>query len=310
MTLAEPLALRFQIGARTLAAVSRRLVRIPLGLGDVLAERAPALPPLAEGDHGYLVTSLPASQQAALLRAAPDMIAQVRQRYTRHYAALGIGFDAYHAALSGNTRSSLKRKTRRVAEASGGTLDVRRFRSPEEMARFHAIARELSQRTYQERLLGGGLPEDAGFVRSMSRLAAADVVRAWLLYSAGEPVAYLYCPIDAGIVRYDHVGHDPAYNALSPGAVLMLAAMRDLQAEPDLTYFDFTEGEGQHKRSFATHGADCLDLLLLRPTLTNRATVEALGVFDRGAAWGKRAVARLGLEAVARRVRRGKLGES
>lgn len=304
MNRAEPLPLRFQIGARTLAAVERQLVRVPLSLGQVLDGEAPTLPPLSARAHGYLVTSLPAVQLEAEMAAAPGMIAQVRQRYTRHYADLGIGFDAYQAALSGNTRSGLKRKTRRVMEVSGGLLDVRRFRTPEEMQHFHDIARGISRRTYQERLLGGGLPEDAAFLQSLHALAAADSVRAWLLSIAGEPAAYLYCPVAGGIVRYDHVGHDPAFNDLSPGAVLMLEAMRDLYTEPGLTQFDFTEGDGQHKRSFATHGVACLDLLLLRPSLANRAMMVALDLFDRSAAWGKRAVARLGLEALAKRVRR------
>ena len=123
-----------------------------------------------------------------------------------------------------------------------------------------------------------------------------------MLYSAGEPAAYLYCPIAEGTVRYDHVGHDPAFNDLSPGGVLMLEAMRDLYAERGLRRFDFTEGDGQHKRSFATDSVACLDLLLLRPTLANRATIAALVAFDRFALLGKRAVAQAGLERIARRL--------
>lgn len=307
MTLAaaESVPLRFQIGARTLASVARRLVRVSLSLDAIIAGAQPGLPPLARGDDGYLVTSLPEAGLDALLRARGGMIGYVRQRYPRHYADLTLGFAAYQAALSGNTRSGLKRKTRRLVALSGGTLDLRRFRTPAELDAFHAIARGISQRTYQERLLGGGLPDDPGFVRDRAALAAADQVRAWLLYVAGEPAAYLYCPIVERTVRYDHVGHDPAFNDLSPGGVLMFEAMRDLYAEPGLARFDFTEGDGQHKRSFATDSVACVDVLLLRPTLANRATIAALVAFDRGALLAKRGVARLGLERVARRLRRG-----
>lgn len=301
---AELLPLRFQIGARTIAAVQRRMVRVPLSLDQVLDGRVPALPPLDRAAHGYAITSLPQDQVGAVARVGGGMIAHVRQCYTRHYADLTIGFEAYRAALSGNTRSGLKRKAKKVMEASGGMLDVRRFRTPDELSQFHAVARGISERTYQEKLLGGGLPEDAAFLQSMYALAAAGAVRAWLLYVGGEPAAYLYCPIEQGIVRYDHVGHDPVYNDLSPGGVLMLEAMGDLYAEPRLRWFDFTEGDGQHKRSFATHGVECLDLLLLRATLTNRATLAALGAFDRSAAWGKRAVARWGLAGLAKKLRR------
>ena len=301
---AEPLPLRFQIGARTLAAVQRQLVRVPLSLDMVLEGRLPVLPPLDRGAHGYAVTSLPEDRRDAMAFASGAMIAHVRQRYTRHYADLTIGFDAYRTALSANTRSGLKRKTKRVMEVSGGKLDIRRFRKPDELTEFHDIARRISLRTYQERLMGGGLPDHTAFLRSMYHLAAADAVRGWLLYIADEPAAYLYCPIEAGTVRYDHVGHDPAFNDLSPGGVLMLEAMRDLYGEPGLRRFDFTEGDGQHKRSFATHGAACLDMLLLRTSLVNRATLAALSGFDRSAALGKRAVDRLGLAGVAKKIRR------
>lgn len=298
------LPLRFQVGARTLASVQRRLVRVPLSLDQVLEGRLPVLPPLPRDAHGYSITSLPAARRAAMASAAGGLIAHVRQRYSRHYVDLTIGHAAYLATLSAGTRSGMKRKTKRVAEMSGGTLDVRRFRTPDELTTFHDIARTISRRTYQERLLGSGLPDDALFLRAMYALAAAGAVRAWLLYVAGEPAAFLYCPIETGVVRYDHVGHDPAFSDLSPGGVLLMEAMRDLFAESGLCRFDFTEGDGQHKRSFATDAVPCLDLLMLRATVANRATLTALGGFDRGVMLGKRVAAKAGLERLARKARR------
>lgn len=287
---AVALPLRFQLGARTLLSVQRRLARVSVSLDDEA--------------HGYLVTSLAVERRDAITAAAGGMIAFTRQHYTRRYVDLGGSFDDYFARLSGNTRSAMRRKTKRLAAASGGTIDIRRFRAPDEVAQFHDIARGISQRTYQEKLLGGGLPDDPAFLRTMASLAAADRVRAWLLQIDGLPVAYLYCPIDGGVVRYDHVGHDPDYSDWSPGSLLQLEALRDLFAEDGLRRFDFTEGDGQHKQQFATGGVDCVDMLLLRPTTANRLTVVALASFDATMAFGKRAIARLGLQAFARRLRR------
>jgi CelD/BcsL family acetyltransferase involved in cellulose biosynthesis len=104
-------------------------------------------------------------------------------------------------------------------------------------------------------------------------------------------------------LRYDHVGHDPALNDLSPGTVLQAAAMRDLFGDR-FARFDFTEGAGQHKRLFSTGGVDCVDLLLLRPTLANRATLAALSAFDGAMARAKRATRHPALAALAKRVRR------
>jgi CelD/BcsL family acetyltransferase involved in cellulose biosynthesis len=308
VTVAAPVRavpIRFTIGARTLFALPRRLVRVPLTLAEAREARVPSLPPLPAGAHGYLVTSLPEAGRAALMALAAGMIAFERQRYTRYHVDLAPGFDAWFGALSGNARQGLKRKAKKVATASGGALDIVRYRSADELAAFHAVACALSQRTYQARLLGAGLPETAAFRDEMARLGAADMARGWLLRIGGAPAAYLYCPVEGDTVIYAHVGHDPAFNELSPGAVLQLEALRDLFAERRFGWFDFTEGEGQHKRQMASGGTACVDLLLLRPTIANRLVIAGLGAFDGAVALAKRGVRAAGAERLFRTLRRG-----
>ena len=291
------LPLKFQIGARTLATVPRRLVRRASSLDDVLSGTVPALPPLGPGEEGYLVTSLPADRLGAL--ATGGLLVRVRQRYTRYHVDLSAGEAAWQAALSSATRSGLKRKAKKVAALPG--FAITRHRTPDEIVAFHGPARAVSATTYQERLLGSGLPADAA---SLVALAAAGRVRAWLLWLGGRPIAYLACTADGTTLRYDHVGHDPAESALSPGSVLHAEALRDLFAEGAFARFDFTEGEGQHKRALATGGTECVDLLLLRPSLANRVLLAALGGFDGGVALAKRAAAHPVLARLAKRVRR------
>ena len=301
----QPVRLKFEIGARTLLSVRRSLVRVPLTLAEARSGLAPALPPLDRAADGYSVTSLPEGQMAALVAGSGAMLPFVRQRYTRYYLDFAGSYDDWFASLSSNARQGLRRKTKKIASASGGTVDVRRFRTPDELAAFHPVARAISATTYQERLLGSGLPEDAAFLRTMRELASADQVRAWLLSIAGEPAAYLYCPIHGDTVIYAYVGHDPKFNDWSPGAVLQLEAMQDLFGEGRFAAFDFTEGEGQHKRQFATGGVECVDLLLLRPSLANRGVMAALGGFNRTVALGKKTVNAAGLGKLAKKLRRG-----
>jgi CelD/BcsL family acetyltransferase involved in cellulose biosynthesis len=296
--------LRFQVGARTLWSLDRRLERVPLSLADVLEPRTILLPRLDVGADGILVTSLPEDRIGAIVAQATGLITFVRQCYTRYYADLTGGFDAYLAGMSSSTRSGLKRKAKKLAAASGGTLDVRAYRTPDELAEFHPIARTVSARTYQETLLGAGLPADPAFVQTMLAAAAANRVRAWLLVVGGRPAAYLYCGADGDTLRYDHLGHAPDFADWSAGSVLQLEAMRSLFAERCFARFDFTEGEGQHKRQFATGGVACADILLLRPTLANRAALAALAGFDWTMALAKRTTKRLGVEAMTRALRR------
>lgn len=302
---ARPTPLNFRIGARTLMAVQRDMVRVPLSLDEAREGRLPVLPPLPRDAHGYVVTSLPEDRLEAMVYASGKMIGFVRQKYTRYYADLTGGFDAYMAGLSGNARQGAKRKAKKIAQVSGGELDIRSYRTPAELEAFHDIARRIALRTYQERLLGEGLPATPEFVQGMLSAAAADRVRAWLLFIAGEPAAYLYCPAHGDNLVYEYVGHDPAFNELSPGAVLQVEAFRDLFDEGKFARFDFTEGDGQHKRQYATAGVPCVDVLLLRPSLTNRVSTAALGGFNKTVAGGKALVDAVGLEKLSKKLRRG-----
>ena len=148
------------------------------------------------------------------------------------------------------------------------------------------------------------MPDDPAFLRLMYAAAAAGLARGWLLYIAGEPAAYLYCAIESGTAVHDQAGHDPAFADFAPAGVLQLEALRDLFGERGPKRFDFKFGDSRHKRPFATCGVPCIDLMLLRPSLAHRAATAALGTVDRAATIGKRGVARLGLERIARSVRR------
>ncbi|WP_416366041.1 DNA repair protein RecO C-terminal domain-containing protein [Sphingomonas aerolata] len=273
--------LKFQLGARTLATIPRRLVRGALSLDAVLAGDVPILPALLNSGRwlcGHLVARGPGGRTGHAWSAErrPAALCPVSRRPADRPGSMRL------ATLSGSARSGLSAEAKRLAALSGGTLDIRAYRTPAEIAVFYPLAQAVSATTYQERLLGSGLPDGEAAQQGFEALAAADRVRAWLLFVEGRPIAYLCCTAQGGTLRYDHVGHDPAENALSPGAVLQVEAMRQL-FDDRFVWFDFTEGEGQHKRQFATAGTACVDLLLLRPTLAEpRNGGRAGGVRWRG----------------------------
>jgi CelD/BcsL family acetyltransferase involved in cellulose biosynthesis len=276
--------LPFRVGPRTLARVHRRLVRVTMPLEQAIAGAELTLPGLPPRADGYYLRAVP-EVQASRLGQASGMRAFVRQSYPRHYADLGLGWDAYLATFSAKTRSSLKRKTRKLAEHCGGSLDLRAYRTPAEIADFYCEARAVSALTYQERLLDAGLPDA---LDEMQALAERDQVRGFLLFAHGRAIAYLYAPGAGHALRYEHLGYDPAFADWSPGSVLQLEAMRTLMGEGRFGWFDFTEGDGQHKRTFATGSIPSVDLLLLRPTVANLAAGAALTGLDRAVSFAKR----------------------
>ena len=296
-TVATPVDLPLRIGARTIARIRRRLVRFSVPLEQALTDGSVSLPGLAPRADGYYIRALPAALKGQM-GAEAGMRCFERQAYPRHYADLSRGYDDYLASFSAKSRSALKRKRRKLEERSGGTLDVRSYRTPHEVEIFYREARALSALTYQERLLDAGLPE--GALAEMRELAAENQVRAFLLFVDGRAVSYLYAPASGLTLRYAYLGYDPAFADLSAGTVLQMEAMRMLMQESVFRWFDFTEGDGQHKRQFATGAIESVDLLLLRPTVANIAAAGALSVWDGAITYAKRA----GLKSIARPFRR------
>ncbi|MEX2648467.1 MAG: GNAT family N-acetyltransferase [Alphaproteobacteria bacterium] len=256
------------------------------------------LPMLRElgGASGCLVRSQPTAVPLPAVQFANGFLRYVPQQYNRYVIDLTGTFETYLAKFSAKTRSTLKRKVRKFADASGGTIDWRSYRTPADIEAFHASARRLSERTYQERLLDAGLPDSEAFRSEMAALATSGEVRAYMLFLKGEPVGYLYCPVRRGVLIYEYLGYDPRVRDLSPGTVLQVLVLESLFAEGRFRAFDFTEGEGDHKRLFSTTSQYCADVFVLRPTARNLLLVASQLSLDKGSRAAAMVVERLGLK--------------
>lgn len=284
---------RFMIGEMRLLAPALPLAVLELEPGAPLPPNwRNDLPPLGDA-AGYLLRGIPAD---ATIEPGGDWYRQTLRTYPRHLVDLTTGYEAYMAKFSSKTRSTLKRKVRKFQDLSGGAIHWEQFRTKEEVATFLPLARELSAKTYQERLLDAGLPDTAAFTKQAEDLASRNAVRAYLLYLNARPVSYLYLPVERGRVVYAYLGYDPAHAEHSAGTVLQLLAMEGLFAEPGLTVFDFTEGAGQHKQLFATHAVESADVVLLKRKAGPLALARAQKLFARAEAALVAGLDRLGLK--------------
>ena len=282
----------FTIGSRRLLSVPRRLTSWAFTLDELLGNTLPAAPP--SGPDGVRVLSAPTARIADVAARYPGFVAGGRQDYRRHYIDMSGSFADYLARFSGKTRSTLRRKARKLADAAGG-YTVSDHRTPAEIEAFLAAALPLSARTYQARLLDAGLPDSAEARRAMLQAAEADRMRAFLLHAGGQPVAYLSLPVEGRTLVYAHLGYDPDFARLSPGTVLQIEALERLFAEERFAWFDFTEGDGAHKALFGTHHIACSSLMLLQSTLANRALLGARAGFDGAVSSAKTLAQRSGV---------------
>ncbi len=248
-------------------------------------------------DINVIVTrSHPIRDTMPVVSAEDGVLRYVFARYTRFHTDLSGDLDTYLAKFSAKSRSTLRRKVRRFVELGPG-CEMREYKRPGDMAEFHRLAREVSALTYQEKLLDAGLPTEPEFLDELIGMAATDSVRAYVLFLHGKAVAYLCCPVVNGVLLYSYLGYDPKHADLSPGTVLQYLVFESLFEEKRFRAFDFTEGQGEHKKFFGTQATPCADICYFPASLSARFWVGLHRAFDRASIAAAMLLDKLGLKA-------------
>lgn len=284
----RPVPFKFQLSDWTLFSVPVHLqVRAASLFDEPSTVDSPSLlvNDLVDGSQGFLMRGLPIAGALPLFSRTACFLCYVPLQYQHCYIDFSISFENYQKKFSSKTRSTLNRKIRKYAEHCGGTIPWKTYQQPEEMREFFRLARAVSKLTYQERLLDAGIPESEEFIRQTESLAAVQCVRAYILFDGERPVAYLYCPVRDGVLIYSHLGYDPTYLQMSVGTVLQWLAVEQLFSEAKFRYFDFTEGQSDHKRLFATHQRLCANVFLVKKTFRNAMIIHSHLMMDRFSKW-------------------------
>lgn len=186
----------------------------------------------------------------------------------------GLGdFQAYLAQFSSKSRSTLQRKVRKFEKENGEGAVFREFAEGDDFDEFFRLAGPISAESYQERLLDAGLPRGPEFISGVKARAMRGDALGWLLFFRGEPVSYVLSLVDNGVATYDYVGYREDAQHLSPGTVLQYFILESLFHRKGVSIFDFTEGEGEHKRFFSTGSQLCAKSYVFRRTLLSRLRV-------------------------------------
>lgn len=268
----EPMRFRFQLGenqfyARTLdtAVYQRRFLDI-VATGEDPTSLALPLDRFGGQVAAYVALSHPIDKPLPILQQEPQAIRYASHQYRRGYVQVAGTFDDYLKGMSSNRRNQLKRKVKKFKERAGA-LALEEFKDEAGLAVFHREARQVSVKTYQEKLFKKGLLDTPDFLADMAargRNHRGDQgkaqARGYLLRLEGKAVAYLYAVIDDGFLTYDFVGFDPEYADLSPGNVLQYLILERVFTDHTCEVFDFGEGESQYKDFFATHTVQCADI--------------------------------------------------
>lgn len=295
----RPFALRFRLGELVLARRNLKVtelvshfLEIPASLPDVLA-----FDPSPHGARCVLARSIPMDEQTPELASSGHKLVYVLARYRRSYVDMRQrSYEGYLSTFSSKSRSTLQRKVKKFQSRDGGTLDWSTARKTDEVDAFIEEALPLSRLTYQHRLLDSGLPEDDAFRAHLRELAAQNLFRGWILRLERRAVAYI-CSVGIGrTLLYEFVGFDPQFSALSPGTILQALVLQQLMQEQEFDYFDFTEGEGQHKEFFGTASTYCGDVLVAPNSWDHRLLLHGHRRFTRAERSAVDLLKRLGIK--------------
>jgi hypothetical protein len=193
----------------------------------------------------------------------------------RHYFVDTSGdFSEYMTRFKGKTLNSLKRKIKKIEKSNKEKPYFLEFKNTSGVEEFLKIAKNISEKSYQEKLLGRNLPTDEDFKNKLLIMADKNEFRGYILYAEDTPIAYNLCPIyGQGIMLYDFTGYDPEYSRYSAGTVLQYKIIEDCFHDPLIATYDLCTGEGQHKEFFATGYKTCCDVFYFPATAFYISTV-------------------------------------
>ncbi len=264
-------------------------------LSDDPGEPRPPFERLGRDIDAIVTRSHPIRDAIPAVSVQDGVLRYVFARYARFHTDLGSDLDSDLAKFSAKSRSTLRRKVRRFLELGPG-CEMRVYKRPGDMAEFYRLAREVSVLTYQEKMLDAGLPVEPEYIDELNELAAADSVRAYVLFLHGKPIAYLCCPVVNGVLLYSYLGYDPRHADLSPGTVLQYLVFESLFDEKRFRAFDFTEGQGEHKKFFGTQATPCADICYFPASLPAQFWVRLHRAFDRGSIAAAALLDRMGVK--------------
>ena len=123
--------------------------------------------------------------------------------------------------LGAKTRATLRRKIKKLAQVTGVGVNAVRVDSPESVAAFLAAATDVSQRSWQHRVLGARISTDNRSQTFFEGLARHQLLRAYLLTAGGKAYAFVVGYQYQGVFHYAELGYDAEVAHLSPGTILL-----------------------------------------------------------------------------------------
>ncbi len=194
--------------------------------------------------------------------------------------------------MSAKSRKNLRRETRRLSEAAGGALWLRRITAPGEARGFLESARSVGRNSWQRRALGERVRDDGTACRSFENLASRGILRAYFLQLGDRSCTFVIGYQYAGVYHYIETGFDEALGEYSPGTVLLFLMLEDLHVHERPEVLNFGVGDATYKQRFGNSERADVSCFVMRRRLRNIVLTKSHAVFSGAAQAAKRLLRR------------------
>jgi CelD/BcsL family acetyltransferase involved in cellulose biosynthesis len=209
-----------------------------------------------------------------------------------HYAALPATFDDYLAQFPSKQRYNLRKKVKRMADAFSGQLSVRRVADATDIDYLVASATYVSERSWRAQRLARAVPDSIENRGLLTGLAAAGLLRSFVLEAGGHPCAFIVGYLYEGVFHYADLAYVEDLSAHSPGTVLLFLATEALVGNDSVKYINYGITDAQYKQVFGNRHIEEAELLIVRPTVTNACRVGTHALFRDLKQFAKKLVSR------------------
>ena len=199
---------------------------------------------------------------AAAARQGSFMVAELsRKRSLRWLIRMPPSFDDYMMTLGAKSRQNLRREARQFEKQFQAVFQS--VRNADQAEPFLRDAEAISRKTYQWNV-GQRIVNDEPARQELVRRAQRGELQCYVLHADGAPVAFMRGRLAGGTFDFETAGFDPAFAKSSPGAVLLMFAIRDLIEQARCTTFDFGQGGDLvgYKARFGNESHVCASLQL------------------------------------------------
>ncbi|MBK6674427.1 MAG: GNAT family N-acetyltransferase [Proteobacteria bacterium] len=198
-----------------------------------------------------------------------------------HSVQLPGTFEEYVAQFPSKQRYNLKKKVRKMADATGGKLEVRQANNPEDIPFLVASARAVAAKSWKAKRLANPVPDSIENEAQLRRIAERGMLRAFVLQADGVPCAFIVGYLYRGVFHYADLAYDETQAVHSPGTILLYLILEMLIEKDHAQFVNFGITDAQYKQVFGNRHTEEAEILLMRPGVGNRTLIACHRLFQR-----------------------------